>query len=262
MFYVAVVLAVITVVAAIFYERRHGRLPIGQTRHRFGFRLAEPTFVIVDIDSGTPLAELQSTAAAIEAQVREDWSPLWGTSARVRAATPDAPAQPGEIRIEYRKTPTADEAGALADHDVDDYGQPFCHVFPTLCREEGDAPSSACSHEVLETLGDPFCRRLSQLPDGRLVAVEVCDQVQADTYEKLGVRVANFNTPQNFEPPKNTAGVKFDFLGLCRAWFEVRSGGYAQVYQPGKGWTQLGELKGYRARLAKLGLGRGKRRAA
>ena len=101
---------------------------------------------------------------------------------------------------------------------------------------------------------------MAMLPDGRIVAVESCDQVQNCGYAIDGVEVSDFNTPENFSPPKITSGVKWDYLGKLTTWFQVAPGGYAQVYDPSRGWTQIGEMRGYRRRLSELGLGRANRR--
>lgn len=219
-------------------------------------RLLAPSIVIVDVDAGVAHAEQARVAAALTRQVLEHFAPEWGVMATVRAATPDKPPRPGEWRLELRKTPTIDDA--LGYHDRQSDGTPVLFVFPPLCAECNVAWSSCASHEILEALADPGLHRVEQLNDGRIAALEVCDQVEGDTYEIDGVAVSNFNTEDNYAPP-DAAG-RFDYLGKCTAAFEVRPGGYAQVYSSDKGWTQIGEMRGYRAKLAELGLSRGTKR--
>ena len=67
----------------------------------------------------------------------------------------------------------------------------------------------------------------------------MCDQCRGkDTYEIYCVVVSNFNTPENFAPPKSGTA-KYDHLGLQTEPFEVRPGGYAQVFDSSTGWHQL-----------------------
>lgn len=219
--------------------------------------LLAPRITIVDIDSGVPLAEIQRTAAALQHQVREHFSPEWGIGAEA-IVTGAVSSAPGEWRMELRKVPTLD--GALGYHDETDDGQPILYVFPEACSGDGSAWSSCASHEALEALADPWLRRLVQLSDGHIAALEVCDQVESDSYLIDGIQVSNFNTPENFEPPKNLTGVKFDYLGLQTKPFEIRPGGYAQVLVNGV-WKQLGEKLAYRRVVSDLGLvSRGSRR--
>jgi len=219
--------------------------------------LLAPSIVIVDIDAGIDPAEVARTAAALTRQVLEHFAPAWGVLAAVRAATASAPARAGEWRLELRKVPTID--GALGYHDEQPDGTPILYVFPELCAQDGDAWSSCASHEILEALADPLLRRCVQLPDGRIAALEVCDQCEAQSYEIDGVAVSDFNLPSNFEP-SGAASETFDYLGLQKSAFEVLEGGYAQVYDPSKGWTQLGAQRSYRTKVRELGLGRGNRR--
>jgi len=221
--------------------------------------LENPSIAIVDVDCGIPLGDIQEIAAALQRQVREDFAPWWGAGelAVVHGVTISVA---GEWRLELRKVPTIE--GALGYHDETEDGCPILYVFPELCLEDGSEWSSCASHEILEALADPYLRRLVQLDDGRIAALEACDQVEADTYKIDGVTVSNFNLPTNFEPPKDLEGVTFDYLGLQTKPFEVRPGGYAQVYDAIKGWTQLGEQRSYRRRVAELGLSRGVRRSS
>lgn len=216
--------------------------------------LLAPSIVIVDVDAGVEPAEVARVAAALQRQILEHFSPAWGVMASVRAATPDKPPRVGEWRLELRKTPTIDDA--LGYHDRQSDGTPILFVFPPLCAEDGTPWSSCASHEILEALADPGLHRVEQLTDGRIAALEVADQVEADTYEIDGVAVSNFNTESNYDggPPP------YDYLGKQTQPFEVRPGGYAQIYDPTSGWTQLGQMRRYRQRLSDLGISRGRKR--
>lgn len=215
-----------------------------------------PQIVIVDVDAGIDPGEVSRVAAALTRQMLEHVSPHWGM-ATVRAATQTAPARDDEWRLELRRVPTID--GALGFHDTSPTGQPILYVFPELCAQDGTSWSSCASHEIIEARADPLLTWCAQLPDGRMASLEACDQVEADSYLIDGVAVSNFNLPENWAPPK-MGPAKYDYLGLQTRPFEVRPGGYAQVYTAGEGWTQLGTMRPYRQKLRELGLSRGSRR--
>jgi hypothetical protein len=221
-------------------------------------RLFAPSIVLVDVDAHLPAAEVVRAAAALQRQVLEHFAPAWGVMASVRAASAEHPARPEEWHVEFRAVPTLE--GALGNHDESDDGVPRLYVFPALCIADGTTWTSCASHEILEALADPYLRRCVQADDGSIWDAEVCDRVEADTYLIDGVAVSNFSTPACFEPPKKRDGVAYDFLGLSTRPNEVRPGGYAQRFDPTHGWTQVGKLRSYRAKLHELGLSRGRRR--
>lgn len=218
------------------------------------------SFVVVDVDAGVSVADMQKYAAAQQRQVVEHWFPYWGSIGTVRVASRDFPVRADEIQIQLLDKPTMD--GALGFHDESKSGIPIIYVFVGLARQFGDAWTSIASHEVLETLGDPYLRKSVQMTDG-FWDLEVADRVEGDSYEIDGVKLSNFNTPQCFEPPPDLTNVKYDWLGLSTKANEVRPGGYEQHFDPKEGWvmTTNGEKSAYRTKLAELGLSRGARRA-
>jgi len=219
------------------------------------------TWVFVDEDAHVDPAELARISVGLQAQLREDLAPAWGIGeldvVLSAASTSDAAVAAKHCQIQLHAEAPADEQGALAIHGVDANGNPIAHAYVALAQRCGVSLSSCISHELLEASADPECDREATLPDGRVVAVEICDQVEALTYSKNGVEVSDFNTPSNFcDGP-----APFDFLAKQPAAFEVMPGGYAQV-RTEDGWQQLGNMRAYRADLDRLGLGRGARRRA
>ena len=237
------------------------------SKPRAAFDPSKPlSHVFVDVDAGVPIAELLRIAPGLQAQLRDDFAPEWGVGhqdiVRVRAHLGDPAPQPGEVQIQLHKDAPPDEAGALAIHDKTADGTPIIHAYAGLAAQAGVSLSSCVSHELLEARADPEINVTATLPDGRVVAVEVCDQVEQLSYIKLGAEVSDFNTKANFGLQGGSA--KWDFLGKQPNQFEVMPGGYAQVLTD-DGWTQLQpdrKLSAYRAELDRLGLGRGVRRAA
>lgn len=213
---------------------------------------------VVDVDAKIPLAERIAYAAAQTEQLVHHFAPRWHTEGLpVRAATPDALPKSNEIQLHLLDKPTMD--GALGYHDMLDDGTPVAYVFAGLAAMYGDVWTSIASHEALELSADPFLRRCVQMHDG-FWDMEICDRVEQDSYFCQGVTLSNFNTPECFEPPNTLQGVTFDYLGLSTVPNQVRSGGYAQRFDPSKGWQTVGKMSAYRAHLAALGMGRVQRR--
>ncbi len=217
--------------------------------------------VIVDVDAHITLTEKVAYAHAQTRQVVEHFSPAFGPTSVLRVATPEAPAKPGEIQLRLLNKPTMD--GAIGYHDETSDGMPIAYIFCGLAKSLGEAWTSVASHEVLELLADPLLRRAVMMNDG-FWDQEISDRVEQDSYLIDGVKLSNFNLPECFEPPKNMKGVKFDFMGLSKKPNEVRPGGYAQHFDPAKGWVQItnGEMSAYRTTLSKLAIGRSAQRKA
>lgn len=217
------------------------------------------SIVIVDVDVGTATAELSRAAAALQRQVLEHFFPSWGVSATVRAAATSGPAGVADWVLELRRTPTLE--GVLGIHQVTRFGTPLMFDFPLMDAQDGVPWTVTASHEILETLADPWLRRGSQDDDGIWWASEICDPVESDTYVINDVTVSNFCLPAWSEPPAARDDVRYDYLGLCRRPWEVRAGGYAQRYDPAaRVWQQVGQMRSARATLHSMGMSRAARR--
>lgn len=193
--------------------------------------------------------------------------------------------------IWWASVPPGGPDGAIGVHDRLPDGRPICNAYDSIARQAGVSMSSVSSHEVLETRADPRLHACVELDDGTIWDREICDRVEADVYQIDGVELSNFNTPACFEPTPAAANAamvrlaqigkpkpphvtphphsppvtapheRYDWMDLSLRPNEVRHGGYAQEYVPGRGWTQHGAMRTYRAELAKLGLSRNSRRA-
>lgn len=212
--------------------------------------------VFVILDAKVDPAELARIAPGLEAQLRQDLAATWGVGKADAVRADDEPTQPGEIEVQIHAEAPADEQGALALHDKQPDGTPIIHVFYDLIVQYDVTLSSAVSHELLEARIDPEGDQVVTLPDGRVAALEICDQVETLTYSKLGVDVSNFNTKANYGMG---AGEIYDFLHAQASPFEILAGGYAQTRGSDGSWTQLGaadKISAYRAELDRRGLGR------
>lgn len=173
--------------------------------------------------------EFKLMADACEIQLKEHAAPAWDKT-------------PWEIEVGmgdgYQITllDDSDHAGALGYHTETPDGKIWGRVFVNsiikfggTLFEGGKSVSATLSHEVLEAFIDPNVNVWADRGDDVLVAMEVCDPVQRDSYEiTVGdkrVSVSNFTLPAYFDarPP---AGAKFDYLSKLTGPFDMTRGGY------------------------------------
>lgn len=180
-------------------------------------------------------------ANACDLQVLNDAGPVWGRYATV-TYYPSVDQVPSDVDVQITIFDHPDQVGALGFHD-EQAGMIFGHVFVDPVLENGGtllsgllSVSSVLSHEVLETLVDPYVNGWWARPDGSLVAAELCDPVESDSYSipVLGqpVMVSNFITPR-WSDPQAPARQKFDFLGNVHEPFGMTPGGYLVVQDAG-----------------------------
>jgi len=224
-------------------------------------RASEEDVRVVIVDRTDQSKEVvRGVANALERQAMEhlgDAVPKgWGVSARVRAATPRHPAMPHEWPLYLLPASALDVKDALGYHDKTSKNLPVMKVFPELDAGDGMHWSVTASHELLETLVDPFLQRCIQSEDGKIWSLEVCDPVEADTYSIDGVMVSNFALPAWYEPSQahHRGADRYDFLGKCKAPYEVRTGGYAQFLSK-QGWKTIteGKRRSFREKVKDLG---------
>ena len=101
--------------------------------------------------------------------------------------------------------------------------------------------SSTLSHEVLEMFIDPACNLWADNGQGTAYSLEVCDPVEAPTYNVGDVSVSNFVTPSWFDPQPR-AGARFDKLGQVTAAFTITAAGYANYVHGGQVKQQWGTM--------------------
>ncbi len=199
---------------------------------------------IAVINKSTIVTDKSVSAAvpALQKQVTADFAPVWGVSADLEFVHSGKAAPAGHWQLLILDD--ADQAGALGYHDLTSAGLPLMKVFAKTSELDAVSWTSVASHEVLESLADPYVDTTvfieNSASGGRLWPMEVCDPVEGDIYKIGAVEVSNFVTPQWFmeEPP---AGATFDFLKLTHGAFEVRPTGYMDYYDvtAGKGWLQI-----------------------
>lgn len=181
-------------------------------------------------------------AQAISQQITDDAGPAWGRYGDV-TSYPDVQSVPDDA-IPIVIYDDADQAGALGWH-TEELGKFFGRIFVRPVLEAGGdfysnpalSVSSVVSHEVLETLIDPTVSDWSARGDGMLIASEIGDPVEADSYPinvqpfDKNVMVSNFVLPAWFDA-ENTQG-PFDKLQKLTAPFSMTPGGYMVQMEQG-----------------------------
>jgi hypothetical protein len=209
---------------------------------------------IANISKKVTTAEFSATVHAVARQVNQDFAPLWGMDADVRGIAMNRNAKPkpeltlsdvilyvGELNDDPQKV-----ADAVGYHDLNTKGIPFGFVFTDVAAKAGEAWSTTLSHEVLELLADPDVNLLVVGPHPKspksvaLRTYEVCDPVQADTYDLDGISVSNFVTPLYFAQLPSPTTTRTNYLNNRLERFGVRPGGYFSYFDLAtKAWNNV-----------------------
>jgi hypothetical protein len=175
----------------------------------------------------------------VNRQLRDHAAPAWGLlPPAVTYLGEGAPGKRYDAIIGILDD--ADQAGDLGWHtegaDADVYGRVFAR--PVLDNGgsalAGDlSVCSVLSHEAIEVMGDAACDLWAQRSDGMLIARELCDPVEGDSYrmtitaqggEQVTGTVSDFVLPAWFDP--SAAPGPADYMGLVSVPFGVRPTGY------------------------------------
>ncbi len=116
---------------------------------------------------------------------------------------------------------------------------PISKIFVKTILTDGTSVSVGATHEICEMAVDPTINLAAQDLQGTFWAYEVCDPVEDDQYgyDVNGILVTDFVTPEWFGFKDAVGAV--DFKQHATKAFAVLSGGYAQTFDPKKGWTQV-----------------------
>ncbi|CUQ65205.1 hypothetical protein [Candidatus Nitrospira inopinata] len=204
--------------------------------------------------------DAQEAIRAINRQIREDYEPYWHIGAELRLEGRGGKKPSTQSIADMRGDAvlylwdSMDVDGALGYHDLTNRGVPYGFVFTEVAKQLGEAWTVTLSHEALEMVGDSEVNLLVQGPhpsNGKRTVFhwyEMCDAVQAETYEIDGVKVSNFLLPLYFTGGEEKGG-RNDFLG--RAYhgktlrsFGVNPGGYIGFFDPEKGEHETFMAKG------------------
>lgn len=184
--------------------------------------------------------------------MNKDVSPAWDTP-QVRFVFIGRKSAP-EGAITATFVDKGPQKGALAYHTVT-RGAPAIIIYAGTADYYGYSNSVSFTHEVEELLADPTTsianqgwpydyinvgsQRQSQL-EGTIWINEIADPVEAFHYERQGVAISDFITPNWFNDEVNGP---YDYMHLVQQPFTILKGGYAQ-YWTSLGWQQVVNFRG------------------
>ncbi len=178
--------------------------------------------------------DFDALIAAMQVFIDDHVVPVWGTPAKLVKSTGFKPGAWAMVFLD-----NADQAGALAYHDLTPDGLPESKVFVKTTLDNHDLVSVSASHELVEMLVDPAINLMSTGPDPKVVyAYESADPVEALSFPVNGIAMTDFVYPSYFEAFHKKGSVQFDRLKKISKPFQILSGGYQIIFKNGK-WTQI-----------------------
>ena len=192
-------------------------------------------------------ARYQALLPVLQAQVSQDFAPMWGADATLHFIGLHDPVPTDPTIWKCWLLGQSDQAGDLGYHD-DPSGTPEAKIFVADDLQYGAQISVTISHELLEMLGDPDTQRLTGGGTDSSVqyAIEVSDPVEADEdgYDRVGpdgkvYRVSNFCLPAYFGLANPDGSQRYDWLNLLTGPVPtLRPGGYQLAFANGS-WTTI-----------------------
>jgi hypothetical protein len=200
-------------------------------------------FAIFSRSAAVSFADVQRIAAACDAQMKEDFYPIWQRHADVIASDNEADVPPHVWKVVIEDD--IGEPGALGFHN-DELGQPVCYI--SAQNGDLDAVATTCSHEIIEATCDPYGNRLipSWHPQTNVpvrILCEPCDPSEDKSYEKNGLQVSDFYCPEWFDR-EATPGQKYTFLDAIQSPRQIIAGGYMSFVDAQGQWWQLTSFDG------------------
>src|SRR5215831_2729199 len=215
-----------------------------------------PQIAVINESTAISDKDVQAMLPAFDQQWNKDLEPIWGVEAATFTFVPkgETPAA-GTWWVVFLDD--SDQADALAYHDLTNEGLPISKVFVKTILADKASISVGATHEICEMAVDPWLNSAYQDPRGTFWAGEVCDPVEDDQYGyQIGqILVTDFVTPDWFAH-EHSKGV-IDFKTHAQRAFQVLSGGYAQYFDPRRGWQQV---TGHMAKAALAHAAQGSRR--
>jgi hypothetical protein len=171
---------------------------------------------------------------AMQAYIDDFVAPVWGTPATLKRTNGFLKGCWAMVFLD-----DADQAGALAYHDLTPDGLPISKVFVKTTLADNQLVSVSASHELVEMMVDPAINMMTTGPDPKLMyAYESADPVEELSFEVNGIAVSDFVLPSYFETFHKPGSVQFDHLDKVNKPFEILHGGYQIIFKSGK-WTQV-----------------------
>lgn len=198
-----------------------------------------PNIAVVTYTGLLPINLIKLWLPAAQMALSRDFAPHWG-DATLRFVDPGAAIQSDEWVLGFFDH--SDQAGALGYHETTAAGLPVMKVFIADCLADKENWNVTSTHEMYETLADPYIDQTVTVAgaDGvtREYAKEVCDAPEDDRFARRvnGHLASNFVLPSWFDP-----NGKAPFTGYpcpeITAPFMLASGGYI-------GWRETAPTAG------------------
>ena len=218
------------------------------TRPVFGaFNQGEKPTIACFNQAKTPLGvDLIKLISAMQEYIDKYIVPVWGTPAKLVHSQGFIPGAWAVVFLD-----DADQANALAYHDLTPDGLPISKVFVRTTINDHQLVSVSASHELVEMLVDPAINLMTTGPDRKtMYAYESADPVEELDFEVKGIPMSNFVYPSYFENFHKPGSVQFDHLNKVKKPFQILSGGYQIIFKNGK-WSQVFGSAAKKARFAK-----------
>jgi hypothetical protein len=178
--------------------------------------------------------DLDKLISAMQNYVDNYVAPVWGSPAKLQKSTGFVKGAWALVFLD-----NADQAGALAYHDLTPDGLPISKVFVKTTLDDGQLVSVSASHELVEMLVDPAINMMTTGPDAKVMyAYESADPVEELSFKVDGIEMSDFVLPSYFESFHQPGSVQFDHLDKVTQPFEILTGGYQIIFKNGK-WSQV-----------------------
>lgn len=218
------------------------------TKPTFGaFNQGEKPTIACFNQAKTPLGvDLLKLISAMQQYIDKYIVPVWGTPAKLVQSQAFIPGAWAMVFLD-----DADQANALAYHDLTPDGLPISKVFVRTTLKDNQLVSVSASHELVEMLVDPAINMMTTGPDRKtMYAYESADPVEELNFQVNGIAMSDFVYPSYFEVFHKPGSVQFDHLNKVNKPFQILSGGYQIIFKNGK-WSQVFGSAAKKARFAK-----------
>ena len=196
--------------------------------------------------------DVQTMWLAVKNQLFYHAAPAWERSFVDSVFVPKGGVVPSDAFPIYILD-NPDVANALGYHSEDPGGKIYGRVFAQPVLSNGGTAlsgslsvSAVLSHEVLEFFVDKHIQLWADRLDGTMVAYEVGDPVENDSYhvhaqtptgETVLVSVSNFVLDAWFDAQATAPGTKYDWMGTVTAPLQMTKGGYGVILDTASGKT-------------------------
>jgi hypothetical protein len=214
-------------------------------------KMTHQTKYIIDIknyDHSLDHSDVRDWVTGIQIQCDRDFQPVYGVTAILNLlGTTKSPDHSHWICAILDKS---DVDNALGYHDVTDNGNPLIKVFAGDDIRDGLSPSVTLSHEILETLWNPFIDKFYTINiDGieYLTPAEVCDPCEDDSlgygiqlHNGKKILVSDFVYPKYWDDDPNAIRPQLDYKQYITKSMQILSGGYLSLLKKGETeWKQV-----------------------